>query len=251
MSWQVQNLVCVVFAPPAAGATSAFDLWQTLIGSSPHQFQQGLPNGQEGTLASGPIGENQLTVSVQIGRVEAGLLADAKGVPSDIPSLSNIPTALEQIVGIGEQLCSQTNPVRVALVANCSKPFASLEEANASFAKEAHLPFPPDQASDLQFAMNVRRNTGGAGWQMNRLCRWSVGRFEMVRFQVSGAGGAAQQVPQFLTAKHLSTLLIDLNTVARQTPLGPTQAAAALRDIAVEMQLIMSEGYDRLIAPAA
>lgn len=244
MTWSLQNITCVVFTPPVPVPPPAHQVWSQVTGQQPAQFQQN-PGGP-GSAAQGPFDGFMLTAGTQPGRFEVSLhpIGDATS-GSELPFLADIDGAVAKILELGSKLAAGDNPLRVAVVANCAQPGASQEEAIARFKQNAKLSNLPASASDLSFAMNVRKKLGGAGWEMNRLCNWGLGQLQFMQFQIQ----SGMQAPQVITTSHLATMVVDVNTVPRNIPLGPTQAVSALQALADEAKLIIAQGYDRLAAP--
>ncbi|WP_298690207.1 hypothetical protein [uncultured Sphingomonas sp.] len=234
----------MVFTPPAPVPPSAFETWGRLIGGQPQGFQQNPAGMPPGSNASGLLGVYQANIGVQLGRIDITLQPQVDGAPpSHPPTIVDKDAAIQTLVGLGQKLAIGDNPIRVAFIINCAINASSEAEAVAIFKGATNLSHIPSTASDLNFALNVRRGLGAAGWQMNRFVRWGLGQVQFVQFQVVSSGS---QFPQTLNAHHLATMAIDINSVPRNIPLGPTQAADAIASLAAEAKLIMSQGYDRL-----
>jgi hypothetical protein len=99
----------------------------------------------------------------------------------------------------------------------------------------------PTSAQDINFQLNVRQNVPGG--TINRLCRWSSSQFHFVGMQI-GPGGP---MPVVSAITNGVSFVIDVNTVPEMFVI--TSVDAILAELAAQTKILMSGGYDRLIAP--
>ena len=240
MTWQVQNLLGVVFTPPAPSAADALKLWTKIVGEGPDQFNRHAP----GSTAVGLFEGDTLTITTQPGRIDV-TLSPPDGDPNLPPVYDDFDGPLSRLRRLGQFVAREENPIRVAVVANCVKFVPTSADAVAVFVENTHLPGLPPHAMDLNFAMNVRKRLGAAGWEMNRVVRWGTAKFQMFQFAM---GGASMQVPQVHSERELATMMIDVNSVARGAlPIGGKQASSAFEEFELEVRSLISGGYDALI----
>lgn len=245
MSWSLQSIAAVVFTAPTPAPKSAFEVWQQLTGQAPSAFNQNPAGAPLGSHAAGPFNAFQLTVAIQPGRAEVALNpADPTPDAEGFPPVLDFASASAEVISLAKKCTSLDPPIRLAVVANFVEFVQEPEQAVSIFRQSTKLNALPPNAADLSFGLNVRRHCS-TGWEMNRLCRWSVGHIQFVQF-VMNAGQGVAEMPRMTISKHLAQLTVDLNTVPRAFPMNEAQAHTTLDELAAEVEAIMSGGYDRL-----
>jgi hypothetical protein len=245
MDWKVQAVATVVFAAPGAAPVDSMHLWERATGKKPDNFQ----NLQTHNQASGSYGRYVLTAVAHSNRFEINFGSspdEGADLSSGPPTLDDAQAAIADIVELTKSLIGDQNPMRVALVANCLALVETASDAAKGFVEATHLDRIPDEAIDLSFGLNVRRKFGSAGWEMNRLCKWSVGQIMFMMIDLDQSTG--MHTPRMQIAKHQVGLSIDTNTAARPIPLGAAQAKSALDELQRDTIAIFEGGYDALVA---
>lgn len=242
MVWLAQNVSGVVFPAPSSSPPNVLSLWLTAVGSEPDNFQKGVP----ASVASGNIGDLNVTINAQPGRIQVVVSAVGDDDPNKVPTLSDLSQGLRLAKTLSQKLCNDSNPVRVSLTANCLEEAEDSLSANRRFVHHTRVTSIPEDAIDLNFALNRREKVGGAGWDINCICRWATSQLQYLTFTLN-AGEPTQ--PQVKVARDVVTLLIDVNTVPRGAlPLGAKQSRDALDRIETKVLELISGGYDALIS---
>lgn len=241
MNWAADSLHCVVFFQPTTSRPDALQPWIKIFGEAPQNYQAAPVGAPPGGQAGGRIGDYQITIIAMPGRIELVLapLGD-NGPPAPIAS---IETAVATATEYFKILLDDHNPVRVGFVANLSKHFPSLSAAVSSFKGDTKLAHLPADASDLNFAINVRRKIDSVDLTINRLCRWATGIRQILTLEML-SGGINPHTSMEETI--VETLQIDLNTVAQEREIPSGNVDILLKELISEFKIIVSQGYDRL-----
>lgn len=242
MSWQVQSVQAVVFTTNPPGEqlpVSAYELFKSILKVEPASL-----NNQPGqSQSAGPYAGGILTVSVQSNRYDFTLTPQDQDGDQGPPTFSDPEAPIDAIHEVINGFAPGQNPARVALVINLSEGFKTVEEATQRFSEATQIAVPRD-ASDLTFALNSKRKLGGAGWEMNRLIRWSTTTLFFVQFEV---GNVAMHTPRPQMVRQLANMVVDVNTTPRNIPLGPSQALTAFGELVSEARALIAGGYGRLV----
>lgn len=251
MNWLADSLHCVVFSQPTMAVPDALQPWLRLFGSAPQSYQQNLQGAVFGSMSSGTIGQYQISIAAQPGRMELAILPIPYPAPdASLPVIRDIATAFAVLQGYSDTLLETGGAIRVALILNLSGQTADAETAKEKFKQSIHYENLPTGATDLSFALNIRTPISlpthtATGLEMNRVCRWGTSMHQLVQVQV-GVGGPA---PTVVKETHVVTLQLDLNTIPRQVPFLIDEARAVFAALVAEARHLISEGYDRLACP--
>jgi len=246
VSWQALSLQCVLFSQAQAGLPDALQPWMQLFGAPPLSYQQGPPGGPPQSQATGVVGVYQVIIIAQLGRLEAALsVAPTAGVA--FPAIEDIGTGLitlrehaHKLIGLKEGLS------RLALLVHLVKQTGSAKASNEDVCRNVKLPSLPDNATDVEFALNVRRPLPVSNnLEINRVCRWSSQVHQLFQVQVR-PDGVSQSAR--VNEMHMSSLQLDLNTVPMEAPLPPAVTLQVFDALVDEAKALIFEGYDRLAA---
>lgn len=266
MSWSADSVDCVVFVPPVPGAVpDALQPWLRVFTAPPRLYQGPVAGLGPGPVAQagGTVGDYTATITAQLGRLELKLSA---GVPpregqigfpihqGSPPVIEDVLPALEALNSYAEQLVVGCNPARIGLVLNLSRMEKSAREAVASF--QTSLPISeqlPESATDLSFALNLPLTVAlsdSTSSVVNRLCRWSVARRQLMMFTIMGGVTAIPVLT--MNESFASTLQVDINstpeavagTIATWTPELAREVLIKMKTIALP---IFENGYKGLL----
>lgn len=242
MSWRAGSLHYVVFSQPLAGIPDALQPWMHIFGGPPQAFQQ-LPGSIPGAQASGIVGDYQVVLVAQPGRLELILLPPEQA-QSSLGFIADRQAALTALREYARKLGSPQKAVRVALILNAFKPMATAAAAAEDFRRNTRLAHIPAEATDLLLALNVRKTIPGLAISMNRLCKWGTGEQQLIQMQASSGAAPSVTVERF----YASTIQLDLNTVPEQAPASAEQADQIFGRFIEEAEKLLSIGYEHLAA---
>lgn len=243
MKWAAESIHAVVFRVPTGETPDALQPWLRMFETPPQSFQRN-PSGQPpGSIATAPVGDFQVTVSAQTGRQEIILAQPPVGDQPPSP-IVDVDAATSIIADYFKKLLTGDSVVRIALVLNLSKRFPDAGQAVASFKADSKLADIPSDATDLQFAVNVRKRFASSPVQMNRLCKWGTATQQFIMMQLAPGGTAPSISVREFPAE---TLQIDINSHQGDGHIGPDRVGPMFDELVSEAFLIMSQGYDRLV----
>lgn len=240
MTWRVQGVQGVVFDAsnrmPVASAYEAFRKVATIEPAG--------TNTQPGmSQAFGAFRNGQLTVMLQPNRADFTMRPSEEGGEGGPPTFDDADAAIDAVRFALADYIADHNPARLGLVVNLSEGFDHIEDATRRFSEVTQIAV-PEGAVDLTFGLNLKRKFGHAGWEMNRLLRWTTSTLFFLQFDANQIVSPPQQ-PQVI--KQLTNMVVDVNTTPRPIPLGSTQALGALDDLIVEAKALMEKGYRHLV----
>lgn len=243
MTWHADSVHAVTFFNPV-GAPDALQPWLRMFRDPPSSFNSNGPNMPPGATASGLIGAYQVTISANVGRLEVAL--SPPGTQNERPQgIVKVHEALDVLKGYAGQLLDVISPVRLAIVANLARRADSAAQAAQALRQDLPpLNLVPEDATDLQLALNIRKDFANLGSEQNRLCRWSTGVQQIYTMQMTvGAAEPSLALQEF----HAEVWSVDVNTGA---PSGATSnlTPASFAALADEASTIIRNGYEYLVA---
>ncbi len=187
----------------------------------------------------------------QPGRVDLFLVGQedapqtTSGSPAAVfPQINDLASARSVLKDRVQRLVTDhLKPLRLALVSQYFKNFGELKEANVEFNNLTGIKADPKAASDLTFALNVRREIGPNKVVANRICRWQSLVKQMMQIQINGI--VQEQVP--VIQQPAVVVNIDINTIAQQIPLKADEAVKIAEAFFAESEALTEGGYERLM----
>lgn len=237
MTWQVQSVQGVIFdAGTSMPLASAYDAFRRIAQAEP----AGTSNQPGMAQAFGEFRNGQLTVLLQPNRADFTMQPPETTPEAGPPTFTDPDAAIDAVRFALINYIGDHNPARVALVVTLSEGFDKPEDATRRFREATHIVV-PDEAVDLTFAINMKRKFGHAGWEMNRVIRWTTSTLLFMQFDMNQVASPSPR-PQIV--KQLASMIVDVNTTPRHIPLGSTQALKALDDLIAEAKALMEKGYN-------
>ncbi|WP_144186614.1 hypothetical protein [Elioraea rosea] len=219
----------------------ALQLWTQAFGSSPDHFQKS-PPGAPGPQATGTVDAHQFTLQSQPGRIELIVTAFDSAEPA--PAIRDIPAALGLLKRYADPLCAGQAVLRIACVLQLLEKVASAHEAAKLVGSAAQLQQVPENAADLEFAINIRQTLKKhPGVQMNRLCRWAIAVQEIFQSRTD-----TPWLTRPVSTFHVAAFTVDINTVPRAEPYRQEDVISVFGELADEATRLMQEGYKGLFA---
>lgn len=212
-SWGAEILRVTLFHPPGQ-VVQAEGLWREVTGEDPDNSVAKPKTGER--LEAGAYGSSQLILHVQsrAGRLDWVLSANA--APDALaPSFPTAVAGFLPLMTKFTELGRLPTPVnRVAFGAEVLLPVSDAEEGYRVISD--YLPFDLDrtQCSDFSYQINRRRKSLAVEpLEVNRLTKWSVGKFTKHNFVLTGEGLAAIAEPE--STSFSCRLELDINTVPK------------------------------------
>ncbi len=243
-NWKVESIQGAVFIAPKVGFPDALSTWASFGIGSPLNFNQipGPAGPSSGSMATGVIGDLNVSLTLQPGRYDVVLTAANPGGPAAPANIQSFDAAIGHLTKFCEKIIAAENPLRVALVLTMSEQYPDAAAAGKAFKDIVPITWPLDGAQELNFQFNAQKKLGTAGWSMNRICRWATSERQILTMEI-GPGG---QMHTTSTARtDVLNFVVDVNTTIRPIPLGQSQASAAFAELVKEVLAIKLDGYDR------
>jgi hypothetical protein len=182
--WQTESLRLTAFLS-ASVDTIASSWWQTLLGEEPTRVSR--PGGF--LLDTGQFEGHQLSLSVQVGRIDWTLTPNRERATEGVPSLGAFPDSANKFRDlIGRWLEIAPPIVRLALGAVLVLPVSDVAEGHSHLkhflpvAKAADL----ENSSNFSFAINrpMSSQLGISGLAINRYSHWSLATYRSIQVQL-------------------------------------------------------------------
>lgn len=208
MNWAADLVQAVIFSPPTGETQDALQPWLRLFSSSPQSFMSGDQATPGASVAGGVVGDFNVQIAAQPGRLEIVLRAPERaGEPARISAIKH---AVNSATAYAKQLSKSNHTVlRIAVVASLSKTFSNKSEAQKAFFSETGIVGLPQGSSDLQFGLNSPKDFQSDKITLNRLLRWMTVDNQILELKLAQGSSAPS-----LNVKDIPTLnwLVDVNT---------------------------------------
>lgn len=252
--WQTVLLRLTAFPVPGVSFQSK-PSWEHIVGSAP-ETQTSQPRA--GILVEeGPFGSGTLTLDFNPGRiewryapVEREFRVEDLLVEEDIPSIGSFDHAVEEFLAAATQWLSEArlDLQRLAFGASILLPVETEAEGYKRLAVYLHnVNLEPPPSSDFMYQVNRLRSSTGSipDLKINRLSRWSVGKYQRTILQVSPSIGQAQQLI-IGNDSRICRLELDINNAPELNKIIPTNKLPELfrelvdlgREIAAEGDIL-------------
>lgn len=240
MIWSAQSLTAVIFTLPVPVTGSAFDIFRDIFGHAPKTFNDSEQISGPSSHATGPTDYGTVRVTLQLGRVDIVLspIENPQGPTAGLQLLQDVNGGLSFLLGLAQKGCLILSPIRLAMIGNLALQATDVTDALHLFREATKLHSIPDAASDAQFGFNLRKPMNLAGWDMNRLRNWGMGKMQWMQMSMGPAGPSHKVVD----GTHFATLTADINTVPRRGTFFDSETASqAFAELASELRQIISE----------
>lgn len=212
MTWKADQLQMVLFPLQGAKQATGLDLWNIISGGVPpdaFQKQNGLPGSV--SLTSGEIGQYQVALSTQLGRIDLGIQPTENEIFEDEPPyIRDLEAGLAFIKDKACQIADSSSWSRFAIVTQLTFEANSSESAIEILNRHTQARFPEGSIDNiLQF--NIRKKFEEAPFfEMNRLCTWSKGIRQQFTSVYNGNNPTAVSMP--VRTAEIAVLKIDVNS---------------------------------------
>jgi hypothetical protein len=194
IEWQTESLRVSAF--PISGATVVPNSWKEITGNDPDEISKHPPPMQ--SLEAGPFFEGRLSVGYQQGRIDLVLMHDQTRQSEGLQHIGDFGLAMDNVLPAARKAFrSDMVMQRLAIGAVLLHAVESVEDGYKVL--RSILPVAremPETASDFSFQLNVPITLSGTGIsdiRINRLLRWTVGRFQMMNM-IGGSGVPTQMI---------------------------------------------------------
>lgn len=238
MKWSAEAMQYVLFFPPQE-MVDAYQAWLQVFGTSPDSYQKG-PDGQQ-SIAQGTYAGYPFQLQCQHGRIDLAIVGG--DLSSPFPNIVNVDNAIDMLKQKAGVVNSMKPALRLALVVQLFKNFDSQAKTTAEFQKETKLSGIPGEATDLQFAINIRKEFKEAKVTLNRLCRWTALVKQAMQVQI----GIMVQGQQSAFEQPALSLVLDVNTVVRPLPFTAASVPGVVDTLFAEFFKLEEQGYARLV----
>lgn len=239
MAWSAETLQFVIFTQPSVAPVDAFQIWIELFTTTPDGYQKHPDPMAMASNATGTYAGYNFAVTCNPGRIDLVL----QGAAAPFPEIANLEAATTLLKDRSLILSGKRQGVRFALVAQLFENMKSLAAANEAFAQKTTLNNLPKSATDLTFAINLTKQLGGTGININRICRWNsvVKQVMQVQFGnlVPTQGPSQEQAALMLN--------LDVNTILRAGSIPGEKSSQVIEGLFAEYRSIMEGGYGELV----
>ena len=180
MSFKADNVQVVLFPyPGTADNEDAMQLWTRVFGDTPDGFQKAAASPILSSSASGERNGFQLSLTVQVGRIQLVIQAPAAAAQispfSGPPRMDNPEKPIRRAAELLKAFAKAIRPSRVAIVTELGQT-VDRGTQDSVLRKELEKLNLPHGVTDLGFQLNLRRPFNAyPSLEMNRLLAWQSG----------------------------------------------------------------------------